>query len=116
MALQFQDKLQEAWRLLQAAPQPSGNHAEEVLQKNYIFVTAMAARFLELRRSLLSAMPRVQEGCQEAQKKEKKAQETREAAVENSLCSSAWHIISVWIPKLNHFSYCTVRIWGGIRL
>lgn len=48
--------------------------------------------------------------------RKKRTQGTREAAVENWLYGSAWHVISVWIPKLNHFSFCTVRIWGRIRL
>lgn len=44
--------------------------------------------------------------------RKKRAQGIREAAAANWLYGSAWHVISVWIPKLNHFSSCTVRIWG----
>lgn len=43
-----------------------------MLQKNSIFVREMAARFSKLRRSLLSDVQRVQEGCQAAQKVKKK--------------------------------------------
>lgn len=80
MALPFQDELKEARWLLHAAPQPSGNHAEEVLQKYNIFVIAMAAKFSELR-SLLSAMQRVQE----AQKGKKKTQGREEAVKTHSV-------------------------------
>lgn len=80
MALQLQDELKEARWLLHAAPQPSGNHAEEVLQKNNIFVIAMAAKFSKPRRSLLSATQRVQET-----QEEKKVQGKEEAVKTHSV-------------------------------
>lgn len=78
-----------------------------MLQKNSIFVREMAARFSKLRRSLLSDVQRVQEGCQEAQKvkkKKKKAHGTREGGAGNLLHGSARYVTSVWLRKLNHFS------------
>lgn len=116
MALQFQDERKEAWRLLPAAPQPEGNQHNRCFRGIVVLFQHWLLGFesLEGHCSLLCREFRRDGGKLRKKKKKKSLRNKRSSS--SKLTGSAWHVISVWILKLNHFSSCTVRIWGRIRL